>query len=700
MPSSYPQFLLSLICRALKEGRGVALTVCALAQGLLVLALSCGSGLADEAGAACAAPSVAAATVSSPPTVDGAIEDPCWQEATHLTDFWRNKVDAPPLEPTEAWIGCDEQAIYVAFLCRDSEPDKITATQRKRQGAIWSDDRAMIGLEVTGNGGKWYEFVVTAGGVQWDSAPGGTSEKIEWRGDWRAASRIEDWGWSAEMAIPWSMLRYPNGQRTFRFYFARDLSRAEDRCTWPSSFARVDDTNNAARWTAVPTPPLRTRYTFMPYALSVFSESEDDREPLTAGLDTRATLPSGMVGMFTYNPDFRNLEDVVETIDFTFVERSLPEYRPFFKEGAEGGLWDRYFPYPDIFYSRRVSDLDLGVKAFGDLGKAKLGLLDAYRRGGENHFVWSYTRDLGSRDGFSLSGVERRVPGEPDNSVYAAEFSLSRKIEAGGRWRGAYYTTSQTDGPGGDDAEYGAYGGVWRERGIGWDASYESVGVDFRADDAYVPETGTRRLGGSIHGIYPQDTGPVRSQGWDVSASRGSSQEGSRAELRGEAWRAFRNDRRLSLGLADGERDGYDVPTQWLWFGWNTRDVCLSGGLEAQAGERYGEPYRYAGIRQGFRLFPKLAAQVCLERVYAAGLDDEGQLILPEWSRQAVLACTYDISEERSASARLVRRGDTTNAYAAYRQRVRKGLDLLVVLGDPNAQEWVSRLAVKAIWCY
>ena len=65
-----------------------------------------------------------------------------------------------------------------------------------------------------------------------------------------------------------------------------------------------------------------------------------------------------------------------------------------------------------------------------------------------------------------------------------------------------------------------------------------------------------------------------------------------------------------------------------------------------------------------------------------------------------VLTNTYDITDEKTVSARLVRRGASTNAYAAYRQRLRRGTDLLIVVGDPNAEEWVSRLAVKAIWCF
>jgi hypothetical protein len=65
-----------------------------------------------------------------------------------------------------------------------------------------------------------------------------------------------------------------------------------------------------------------------------------------------------------------------------------------------------------------------------------------------------------------------------------------------------------------------------------------------------------------------------------------------------------------------------------------------------------------------------------------------------------VLTHSYDLSDERTLSGRMVMRDGNTNFYLAYRQRVRKGTDVLIVVGDPNADEWVSRLAVKAMWCY
>ena len=77
-----------------------------------------------------------------------------------------------------------------------------------------------------------------------------------------------------------------------------------------------------------------------------------------------------------------------------------------------------------------------------------------------------------------------------------------------------------------------------------------------------------------------------------------------------------------------------------------------------------------------------------------------GIFVPAELSRQLVLTTTYDLTDERTASARLVCSDSNTNVYAAYRQRVRRGMDLLIVVGDPNADQWVSRLAVKAMWCF
>lgn len=645
-------------------------------------------------------PQLPAVMVSSPPMIDGDLSDPCWREASHVSGFWREQVDAPELEPTEAWICYDRRAIYVAFRCHDSRPELIRADQRKRQGAMGRDDRVQVCLDVEDAGRNSYRFRVNPAGTQSDSVPGGTSEKIEWKGDWRAAARTDEAGWSAEFEIPFSILRYPDGQSCFRVEFERRLARAEDDSIWPPGYARRQDQDEWARWTGVQTPPAPFRHVIMPYLLTVVSESEEDRELLTGGLDVKGTLPNGVVGLATYRPDFRNLEDVVETLDFAFVERYLPEYRPFFQEGAgygppEADEWGG----TSVFYSRRIGELDWGAKAFGTVGAHRFGLLEASRGGAENHFVWNIERLFGTRGSIGCYGADRRVEGEPDNLAYGIGSHWHLPFAGGSRSYSIEWAQSRTEGEGGDDGALHLGAGLWRRQGIGWWADYRVVQPGFRADDGYVPETGVRGLGVGVSHSSRYDQGPyLEVESW-ASADVGESGEGSRRGGWLSHHRVWRTGWSLGADISRGVRDGYDVMSQGLGVGWNRQDIYRQGGLRVAWGERYAEPYRYYRISQGLRLAERARVEISAERSHAPSWDDDGNRLPAAWSEQLVVTASYDLSEERTVSARLVHLGSTTNAYAAYRQRVRRGADLLIVVGDPNAEEWRSRIAAKVMWC-
>ncbi len=647
-------------------------------------------------------PLVPAVLVEAPPVIDGTIDDPCWQQAAQVDGFWREHVDAPELQPTEAWICHDARAIYVAFRCYDDTPSAIVGQQRKRQGSMRRDDWVQVCLDVEDAGRNDYEFRVNVVGTQKDEVPGGTSEKIEWKGDWRAAARIDDQGWTAELEIPFAILRYPDGQDCFRFYLERHLAREQDHSVWPKCYAQIDDRDNCARWTGIAPPPVPFRYVIMPYALSVASENEDDRETLTAGLDFKGTLPNGVVTLATYHPDFTNIEDVVETIDFTFVERYLPEYRPFFQEGSaygpyQGGEWSQ--GPVNLFYSRRIGELDWGAKAFGTVGPHRFGLLDAYRRGGENHLVWNYDHLFGTEGNVAFSGVDRRVPGDPDNLALGLGSSWKFPFRGGSRSLSAQWFTSNTSGDGGDDHAVEFDVSAWRDQGFGWWAGYSSVGDEFRADDGYVPETGVHDFDVGLSHVRSHDDGAVLSTEFYGGAATGESQLGPRRRVWLDHGTMWRNGWSIWASANRGERDGFDVVTNGLTLGWNWQDVYRTGGVGITWGERYGESYRYQSLSQAFPLGERWSAKLTAERAYAAGIDDEGGITPPQWFRQLVLTATYDVTDEKSISARLVRMGSDTNVYGAYRQRVRRGMDLLIVAGDPNAPKWASRLAVKAIWC-
>ena len=667
-------------------------TCCAIAACLLPLLclLSFGWG---QAAAEDGPPALPAVAVSAAPTIDGLLDDPCWGEATHTEGFWRERVDAPEHERTEAWLCYDSRAIYVAFRCHDSSPSEIRCAQKKRQGNLGRDDQVQFWLDVENNGQHFYCFRVTPAGTQWDEVPGGTSEKIEWRGDWRAAAAIDEGGWTAEMEIPFSILRYPDHQDCFRFDLARVLAREADRSLWPACFAKVFDMDNCARWTGIETPPVPFRYVIMPYALSVASENEADREPLTGGLDLKGTLPNGLVALATYHPDFRNLEDVVETIDFTYTERWLPEYRPFFQEGSG------YLPGSRVFYSRRLRELDWGLKLFGTVGSERFGILDAYRRGGGNHLAWNYSHAFGTQASMGIGGSDRRVPGDPLNRLLTVNGSRSWAFEGGDHYLWANSTWSRTEGEGGDDREV-RYGlGTDRRQGWSWRYSHSILGPDFVSYDGYVPEPGVRWTNTGVSYQRSYDNSSVLSRTYYLHYNFGHSQAGGRHQVWMEHSAEWRNGLTYWIGGDRNTRDGYDSDDFYMGTGWNSNDVYHAGGADFMIGKRLGEDYRLVRFNQAFRPNRRWATEASIERAVAASWDDEGNVLPPEGFTQMVWTTAYDISPERTLSGRLVRSGDDTNLYFAYRQRVREGMDLLVVVGDPNAPEWVSRLAVKAMWC-
>jgi hypothetical protein len=487
--------------------------LCLITALAAALALPLPAVAADPAGEPQAGPpALAAVKIAEPPAIDGRLNDPCWQQATHVEDFWREDVDAPEIERTEAWICYDARAIYVAFRCHDSKPGEIRGDQKKRQGSFWRDDSVEFWLDVQNLGDNFYSFRVNPAGTQYDRVPGGTSEKIEWKGDWRAAAAMDEGGWSAEMEVPFAILRYPEGQGTFRFDFGRRLAREEHRVLWPACFAKVFDMENCARWTGVETPPAPFRYVIMPYLLSVASEDGAERESLTGGLDFKGTLPNGAVTLATYNPDFRNIEDVVETIDFTFVERRLPEYRPFFQEGAG------YGPPGILFYSRRIGELDWGAKSFGTVGSHRFGILNAHHGGGENHFALDYKHLFGTNGWLGFSGVDRSAPDDPDNRAYGLSTYWKRPFTGGERWVSADCYQTRTQGEGGDDGAVSIGTGVGRTQGLTWSANYQSIEDEFRADDGYAPETGVRRFGLDLYEHHSYDEGATQAKEWWFSA--------------------------------------------------------------------------------------------------------------------------------------------------------------------------------------
>lgn len=126
------------------------------------------------------------------PKIDGVLDDPCWQNRSKLSGFKNNPHGGDATEQTEVMCCCDGGMLYVAFICHDSHPSLIRATQKQRNGDIGSDDYITVFLDPLHTHLQHYHFEVNALGTQREEIPNGSADNITWRGDWYAATKITD----------------------------------------------------------------------------------------------------------------------------------------------------------------------------------------------------------------------------------------------------------------------------------------------------------------------------------------------------------------------------------------------------------------------------------------------------------------------------------------------------------------------------
>ena len=174
-------------------------------------------------------PVIRAVETLEPPKIDGDISDKCWRKATKIRDFYLLTDGSKPSERTEAWICYDKQNIYVAFYCHDSQPDAIVARQTKRDQNFGIDDRVELAIDCYNNGQQVIWAGLNPAGTQYERLQSGDVSKIEWRGDWRGAARRTKDGYTAEMALPFSVLHYDPKCKSLGVTFGRYHARTQ---TW------------------------------------------------------------------------------------------------------------------------------------------------------------------------------------------------------------------------------------------------------------------------------------------------------------------------------------------------------------------------------------------------------------------------------------------------------------------------------------
>jgi hypothetical protein len=492
---------------------------------------------AVEASAAATSPSpppspeLHIARATGPITIDADLDDAGWKGVAPVeTWFETNPGDNVPAPVANVgYVTYDDRYFYAGFVLADPEPGKMRAPVTDRDGFGSDTDYAGVILDTRHDGKTGVEFLVNPRGVQFDGVLDDVTGNEDVSPDffWQAAAKVTATGWTLEMRIPFSTLRYPKADVvTWGVVLYRNYPRLYRTQMMSMRLPRGGNcfVCRFNTLTGLGGLPSGGHVVVAPYV----SASETGRPPgdvLGAPLENEPVdghvggdlkwVPSASVAVdATVNPDFSQIESDVAQIGAN--ERFalfFPEKRPFFLEGSELLL----SPIQAV-YTRTITSPRWGARATGKWGPtAYTGLIVEDRGGGsvvlpgpngsdlaDQEFrsyvaIGRVRRDVG-RSIVSVLGTDREISGGGYNRVLGPDFQwrptgrdtitgqllFSRsqtpnRPDLAGEW------TGQTLAGHGLDFWYSH-----QTRTIDWFTEGKDFSDEFRADTGFVPQVGYR----------------------------------------------------------------------------------------------------------------------------------------------------------------------------------------------------------------
>lgn len=310
--------------------------------------------------------------VETPPVINGAFDDPAWQQGTWAGGFIQHEpyADRPPSQPTEFKVAYDDLNLYVAIKALDTSPDSITSRMSRRDNG--EGDMVFVIFDSYHDLRTGFVFGVSAAGVRFDQifSNNGQNEDPSWDPIWQAKTNIYDWGWGAEMKIPFTQLRFKkNSSEVWGFEVARQIFRHEEMSLWhPIPRTAPGLIHAMGELEGLEEIEPRKQLDLTPYGVTSLNTYEpkegdpfaDGSDPkLNFGLDGKVGITNNLTMDFTINPDFGQVEADPSEVNLSAFETYFREKRPFFIEGSNitsfnVGLGDGDVGNDNLFYSRRI----------------------------------------------------------------------------------------------------------------------------------------------------------------------------------------------------------------------------------------------------------------------------------------------------------------------------------------------------------
>lgn len=420
---------------------------------------------------------------------DGKLDEAAWQKVAPGKDFTESQPadGTPPTYPTEFRILYDDKYLYLGYRAYDPAPDSIVERMGRRDE--FPGDWIEVNIDSYHDLRTAFSFTFSCSGVRGDEfvSDNGNNWDTNWNPIWDGKSNIDEQGWTAEIKIPFSQLRYNNDpEQVWGFQVMRLLFRKNERSTfqhipqngsgWVSRFAELHGLRDLPHNRGVEVAPYVVAKTerFEKEAGNPFADGS--RSNVTVGLDGKFAVTRDLILDYTINPDFGQVEADPGAVRLDGYQIFFSERRPFFIES--NNLFDYSltgsaagFDYDSdlLFYSRRIggrphANPDLKTGEFADV-PAATSILGATKFSGKTKKGWSIgileSVTQRERAKIDLSGERRSETVEPLTNYFVGR--LMKDYREGNTIVGAIFTS------------------VSREKGLDWlHRNAYSGGLDFQ----------------------------------------------------------------------------------------------------------------------------------------------------------------------------------------------------------------------------
>lgn len=290
--------------------------------------------------------------------IDGFLNEAAWSAAPASDGFIQTSPDPgkPSRQKSKIRILYDDKALYVGAILYDTAPDSILTELTLRDNSE-NDDWFGVFLNPYDDGLAGTGFSVTAAGVQMDGRFTPDDEDMSYDLVWASEVQLHDSGWTVEMRIPYSAIRFPKSKKQrWAINFIREIRRYREESWWnevtpdgPGVLTQMGYLTGIENIE----PPVRLSFT--PYISSyvdVINNPTDgsiqSKERINGGMDLKYGINDAFTLDMTLIPDFGQVEFDEQVLNLSPFEVRFDERRQFFTEGVQ--LFNR----GDIFYSRRI----------------------------------------------------------------------------------------------------------------------------------------------------------------------------------------------------------------------------------------------------------------------------------------------------------------------------------------------------------